>query len=106
VAGSYERDNKLSGLKFIGPCIVIHFYSKTNQMHNISKFILFWNSTLLASDGLFVHHQESKTVHTASGMSYRHCGCLLASSHRTCMVWCCMYSLSLLMMDGENVRNM
>jgi len=31
---------------------------------------------------------------------------LLASSHRTCMVWCCMYSLRLLMMDGETVRNM
>jgi len=34
-------------------------------------------------------------------MSYRFCGCLLASSHRTCMVWFCMYSLRLLMMDGE-----
>ena len=25
----------------------------------------------------------------------------LASSHRTCMVWCCMYSLRLPMMDGK-----
>ena len=30
----------------------------------------------------------------------------LASNHRTCMVWCCMYSLRLLMMDGKTVRNM
>jgi hypothetical protein len=37
---------------------------------------------------------------------YRFCGCLLASSHRTFMVWCCMYSLRLLMMDGETVWNM
>jgi len=33
-------------------------------MHNISKFILFWNNGLLVSDSLSVHHQESKTVHT------------------------------------------
>jgi len=26
---------------FIGPCIVIYFYSKTNQMHQCLKFILF-----------------------------------------------------------------
>jgi hypothetical protein len=31
----------------------------------------------------------------------------LASSHRTCMTYtcCCMYSLRLLMMEGETVRN-
>ena len=31
----------------IGPCIVIFFYSKTNQMHQYIKFILFleWHST-------------------------------------------------------------
>ena len=28
------------------------------------KFILFWNDTLHVSDGLSVHHQEFKTVHT------------------------------------------
>ena len=26
---------------FVGPCIVIHFYSKTNQMHNISNLFYF-----------------------------------------------------------------
>ena len=39
-------------------------------MHNMSNFILFWNNTLHVSDGLSVHHQESKTVHTASGISH------------------------------------
>jgi hypothetical protein len=34
------------------------------------KFILFRNSTLHVSDGLSVHHQESKTVHTASGICH------------------------------------
>jgi hypothetical protein len=44
------------------------FYSKTNQMHQFLKFILFCSRTLHVSDGLSVHHQESKTVHTASGI--------------------------------------
>jgi len=35
-------------------------------MYNISTFILFLNNNLHVSDGLSVHHQESKTVHTAS----------------------------------------
>jgi len=36
-------------------------------MHKFFKFILFWNKTLHVSDGLSVHHQEFKTVHTATG---------------------------------------
>jgi len=53
-------------LTSIGPYIVIYFYSKTNQMHQCIKFILFWNDTLHVSDGLSVHHQEFKTVPTAT----------------------------------------
>ena len=34
-------------------------------MQQCIKFILFWNDTLHVSDGLSVHHQEFKTVHTA-----------------------------------------
>jgi len=37
-------------------------------MHHCIKFILFWNDTLHVSDGLFIHHQEFKTVHTATGI--------------------------------------
>ena len=37
-------------------------------MHNISNLFYFGNNTLHVSDGLSVHHQESKTVHTASGI--------------------------------------
>ena len=55
-------------LTFVGPCIVIYFYSETNQIHQFLKFILFCSSNLHVSDGLSVHHQESKTVHTASGI--------------------------------------
>ena len=50
-------------------------------MHIISYLFYLWNSTLHVSDGLSVHHQESKTVHTALGiMSYGFC-CLLASGN-------------------------
>jgi hypothetical protein len=53
-------------LTFVGPCIVIYFCSKTSRMHNISNLFYFGNNTLHVSDGLSVHHQESKTVHTES----------------------------------------
>ena len=46
----------------------IYFCNKTNQMHQFLKFFLFWNNTLHVSDGLSVHHQEFKTVHTATGI--------------------------------------
>jgi hypothetical protein len=44
------------------------FYTKTVEMHQTLKFILFCSSTLHVSDGLSVHHQESKTVHTARSL--------------------------------------
>jgi len=102
----------------------IYFYSKTNQMHNISQiyeyFILEQHSTCF-----------ERSLHPSSGVwdrtygiryiSYRFCGCLLvgtkwnwcsisfllASNHRTCMTytWCCMYSLRHLTIDRETVRN-
>ena len=37
-------------------------------MHRCIKFILFWNDTLHVSDVLSVHHQEFKTVHTATSI--------------------------------------
>jgi len=41
---------------------------KSNQMHHLLKFILFWNNTVHVSDGLSVHHQEFKTVHSATSV--------------------------------------
>jgi len=83
--GKMTRDLRfeLTNLTFIGPCIVIYFYSKTNEMHQFLKFILFCSSTLHVSDGLSVHHQESKTVHTASGILVCHtvsADCLLVGT--------------------------
>jgi hypothetical protein len=76
----FEKMWNKSYLTFMGPCIVIYFYSKTNKMH------------LLAS-----------TRWKCSSIS-----CPLASSQRTSMTytWRCMYSLGLLIMDGKTVRNM
>jgi len=49
-------------------------------MHQFLKFILFRNSTLHVSDDFSVHRQESKTVHTASGICQTDSAdCLLAS---------------------------
>jgi len=78
-------------------------------MHQCIKLILFWNDALHVSDGLSVHHQELKTVHTATGICQRDTAvCLLASSNSICLTYacCCMYSRELLMMDGKTVRNM
>ena len=59
----------------------LHFYSKTNEMHQFLKFISFYSSTVHVSNGLSVHHQESKTVHTASGLCQTDFAvCLLAGT--------------------------
>jgi hypothetical protein len=95
-----------TSLTFVGPCILIYFYSKTNQMHNISNLFYFGtplnmfrrvSPSIITSLRLYIQHQ----VYVIQVLWLP-----LASSHRTCMVWCCMYSLRLLMMDGETVRNM
>jgi hypothetical protein len=37
-------------------------------MHQFLKFILFWHNTPHVLDSLSFHHQEFKTVHTATGI--------------------------------------
>jgi len=46
---SYKKTYKCEILTFVGPCIVIYFYSKTNEMRQFLKFILFWSGTLYVS---------------------------------------------------------
>jgi len=65
---------------------VIYFYNKTNEMHHFLRCILFCGSTLHVSDGLSVHYQESKTVHTASGICQTDfADCLLAGKRSNSM---------------------
>jgi len=37
-------------------------------MHQLLKYISFWNNTLHVSDRLSAHRWEFKTVHTAAGI--------------------------------------
>ena len=50
----------------VGPCIVIYFYSKTNQMHNISNLFYFGtilymfrtvSPSIIGSLRLYIQHQ-------------------------------------------------
>jgi len=75
-------------------------------MHQCIKFILFCNDTVHVSDGLFVHHQEFKTVHIATGICQTDTAVCLLASIQQYLFGCYMYSLELLMMDGKTVRNM
>jgi len=77
-------------------------------MHQCFKFILFWNDTLHVSDGLSIHYQAFKTVHTATGICQNVKQILLTAICSICLTCacCCVYSLKLLMMDGKTVRNM
>ena len=44
----------------------MNFYGKTNETHQYLTFTLFRSNTVHVSDGLSAHHQEFKTVHTAT----------------------------------------
>ena len=71
----------MENLTFTGQCIVIYFYNKPNMMHQFLKFSLFFSSILQVSKALSVHHLESKTKHTASGICQTDSvDCLLAGT--------------------------
>ena len=55
-------------------------------MHQFLKFILFRNIILHVSDSLSVHHQEFKTVHTATRTCHWYCY-LLASKQVAVPIW-------------------
>jgi len=73
----------------MGPCIVIYFYIKSNQMHQCIKFILFWKDTLHVSDGLSVHHQEFTSVHTATGICQTDNAVCYQPDNSICLVAVC-----------------
>ena len=67
-------------LTFIGPCIVIYFYSKTNQIHQRIKFMTLYMlrtvSPSVVQDGTYSNRH----------LSNRYC-CLLASIQTAVSVW-------------------
>jgi len=82
-----------------------YFYSKTNQKHNISNLFCFGTTlymfrtvspSIIRSLRLYIQHQ----VYVIQVLW------LLASGNEMELRRCCTYSLRLLMMDGEAVRNM
>jgi len=64
-----HRNTRWSGTKITLTLtlLLLFFYSKTNQMHNISNLFYFGTTLYMFWT---VHHQESKTVHTASGICH------------------------------------
>ena len=86
---------------FIGPCIVIYFYSKTNQMHQCIKFILEWHSTCFGrsfrpSSGL------QDCTYSNRHLSNKYC-CLLASQ-QTAVSCLLLYVQSWTPDDGRKDR--
>jgi hypothetical protein len=62
----YVTEIILLNTTFVGPCIVIYFYSKTNQMHNISNLFYFGatlymfrtvSPSIIGSLRLYIQHQ-------------------------------------------------
>jgi len=73
-------------LSFVGPCIVIYFYVKTNQMHNISN-LFYYGTTPYMFRTVFpsIIRSLKGCTYSIRYMLYRFCDCLLASCHKTCM---------------------
>jgi hypothetical protein len=67
-SGAKRLNNTRNFLTFMWPCIVnVFFFSKTNKMQRYTIFFITVNA-LHVSGGFSAHHQELKTVHTASGI--------------------------------------
>ena len=77
---------------------------KYNHLDVQISQIYFWNGNQHVSDSFFLHHQDSSTEHTACHTSYA--DCLLASSQHNLyeIHHCCVYSVRLLMMDGDTAE--
>jgi len=80
----------------------VFFYGKPNQMHQCLKFI-YWSNALHVSDGLSVHHQELKTVHTATGICQTDTADYMLASSRQYLFDICLlqYVQSLTPDDGR-----
>ena len=65
----YKQLTSFTGPKlFIVWCTNDTSIVKPTRCTSFSNLFIFWNNTLHVSDGLSVHHQEFKTVHTATAV--------------------------------------
>jgi hypothetical protein len=72
ILSSHPKKYNAANLTFMGPCIV-NVLSITNKMQRYTILFITVNA-LYVSGGFSAHHQELKTVHTASGIGQ---ACLL-----------------------------
>jgi hypothetical protein len=93
------------------PCIVIDFFLN-NQQDALIIPILFCYKTIYVSGIFSAHHQEFSTVHSAlvsfvlvsDDRSWLYLGAVIRNQNETYQ--CRKYSRKLLMMGGEDARNM
>jgi len=52
----------------------------------MSQIYFIWSNTLHVSDGLFVHHQDFKTVHTVTGICQTDTAICLLESRWQCLL--------------------
>jgi hypothetical protein len=57
----------VSYLTFVGPCIIMYFYRKTNHMHNISN-VFYFGRTLYMFGMVSMSIIRNLRLHTASGI--------------------------------------
>ena len=75
----------------IRPVLHEHDDGDENQRDALISQIYFWNRTLHVSDRFCVHHQESSTVYTATGICHTgYADCLVASSQHNLYVLLCV----------------
>jgi len=80
-----------NALTFVAPCIVIYFYSKTNQVHNISNLFYFGAT-------LYMFRTVSPPIIRSLRVYIQHQVYVIQ------VLW--LLASRLLMMDGETVWNM
>jgi hypothetical protein len=83
------------------------FYSKTNQMHQCLKFILFWNTSTCFGRSFRPSSGVHDCAYSNRHMSKRYCYSLLAGTRwnsRSCYVYILLYVQSWTPVDGWKDR--
>ena len=105
----YLNTNISIYLTFMGPRITNVFSSITNKMHRYTIHLFLWGA-LHVSGGSSAHHQELKTVYTASGtLSNLYCDLTLSWQVAVKVLQCtecCIHSFELLIMGRGTAWNM